>query len=187
MEVRVDLRKIRTEKERGRGKDDERCNANETVTSAAWYRRHARFGPLIAGHLNAGPPRIRRQPADESPQPTRRGYQSASCRLPIAPPCVRIWWQEKSSDHLTLESPSFSRAFAFLFYQRTLNSGLFGSRERQRVDASPLASARGYGRRATGGGAENKNAPPVRVARGVGKEENAAEDGRAPKGLRTSS
>ena len=29
-------------------------------------------------------------------------------------------------------------------YQRPLNSGLFGSRERQRVDGSPLAGARGY-------------------------------------------
>ena len=114
MEVMVDLRKIRTEKERGRGKDDERCKANETVTSAAWYRRHARFGPLIAGQLYAGPRRVRQWPDDENPQPTRRGYQSASCRLPIADPCAPTSWQEKSRDHHTLESPSFSRAWAFL-------------------------------------------------------------------------
>ena len=35
-------------------------------------------------------------------------------------------------------------AKAAKLYQRPLNSGLFGSRERQRVDGSPLAGARGY-------------------------------------------
>ncbi len=38
------------------------------------------------------------------------------------------------------EGPDRWRASA----QRPLNSGLFGSRERQRVDGSPLAGARGY-------------------------------------------
>jgi hypothetical protein len=45
--------------------------------------------------------------------------------------------------YLAIEPVDMANSLTDL-YQRPLNAGLFGSREHQRVDGSPLAGARGY-------------------------------------------